>query len=91
MHHLINSVMIASIKQDRSHSFAGFFRNFYGEGLVSHPVSSELIEWSRSVSMQASLKSTLECAKSFATTDFRPDLAAFSVPTLIIHGTADEL
>ena len=43
----------------------------------------------RAVSMQASLRATLECAKSFATTDFRPDLAAFKVPTLIIHGTAD--
>nr|WP_295782057.1 alpha/beta hydrolase [Rhodoferax sp.] len=33
---------------------------------------------------------TLECATSFATTDFRADLAAFGVPTLIIHGTADK-
>ena len=39
--------------------------------------------------MQASLKATLACAGSFATTDFRPDLAAFKVPTLIIHGTGD--
>ena len=40
--------------------------------------------------MQASLRATLECAKSFAGTDFRADLAAFRVPTLIIHGTADK-
>ncbi len=40
--------------------------------------------------MQASLKATLACAEAFSTTDFRPDLAAFSVPTLIIHGTADK-
>ncbi len=40
--------------------------------------------------MQASLKATLDCAKAFATTDFRPDLASFHVPTLIIHGTADK-
>ena len=40
--------------------------------------------------MQASLKATLACAKAFATTDFRPDLAAFKVPTLVIHGTADK-
>ena len=64
--------------------------DFYGVGLVSHPVSDEVLEWSRNVSMQASLKATLDCAKAFATTDFRPDLAAFSVPTLIIHGTADK-
>lgn len=40
--------------------------------------------------MQASLKATLACAEAFATTDFRPDLSAFTVPTLIIHGTADK-
>ncbi len=40
--------------------------------------------------MQAGLKPTLACAKAFATTDFRPDLAAFKVPTLIVHGTDDK-
>jgi non-heme chloroperoxidase len=40
--------------------------------------------------MQAGLNATLACAQSFATTDFRPDLRAFEVPTLIIHGTADK-
>jgi non-heme chloroperoxidase len=48
-----------------------------------------LLEWARSASMQASLQATLEWAKSFASTDFRPDLARFRVPTLIIHGSAD--
>ena len=40
--------------------------------------------------MQASLRATLACAKSFSSTDFRGDLEAFRVPTLIIHGTADK-
>ena len=40
--------------------------------------------------MQARLKATLDCVKAFATTDFRPDLPAFQVPTLIIHGTEDK-
>lgn len=82
--------MTEGMKQDRAHFFAGFFRDFYGVGLVSQPVSDEVLEWSRSVSMQASLKATLDCAKAFATTDFRPDLSSFSVPTLIIHGTDDK-
>ncbi len=29
-------------------------------------------------------------AEAFGHTDFRPDLPAFKVPTLIIHGTADK-
>jgi non-heme chloroperoxidase len=77
-------------KEDRAKFFAGFFRDFFGVNMLSHPVSAELLEWARSVSLQASLKATLACAKSFASTDFRPDLAAFKVPTLIIHGTDDK-
>ncbi len=82
--------MTEGMKQDRAHFFAGFFKDFYGVGLMSHPVSDEVLETSRNVAMQASLKATLACAAAFATTDFRPDLAAFTVPTLIIHGTADQ-
>ena len=82
--------MAAGMKEDRAKFFAGFFKDFFGVSMVSHPVSAELLEWARNVSMQASLKATLECAKSFATTDFRPDLSAFGVPTLIIHGTDDK-
>ncbi len=78
------------MKDDRSEFFTGFFKDFYGVGILNQPVSEEYLQWSRSVALQASLKATLECAKSFSTTDFRSDLAAFQVPTLIIHGTEDK-
>lgn len=81
--------MTAAILTDRPKFFADFFKDFYGVGMLSRPVSDEFLQWTRSVAMQASLKSTLACAKSFATTDFRDDLAAFTVPTLVIHGTDD--
>ncbi len=81
--------MAEAMQEDRAKFFTGFAKDFYGVGLISHPVSAETLEWTRSVAMQASLKATLECAKSFATTDFRRDLAAFKVPTLVIHGTDD--
>jgi non-heme chloroperoxidase len=58
--------------------------------MLSGSVSDEVIEWARSVSKQAGLNATLGRAKAFATTDFRPDLAAFKVPTLILHGTGDK-
>lgn len=82
--------MTAGMKKDRAAFFADFFKTFYGVGLLSTPVSQEVLEWSRSVAMQANLKSTLACAQAFASTDFRPDLSAFKVPTLIIHGTDDK-
>jgi len=83
--------MTAGMKADRAKFFGEFFRSFYGVSLVSHPVSNELLENSLDVAMMAGLKPTLACAAAFATTDFRPDLPAFTVPTLIIHGTADQI
>ena len=82
--------MAQGMQDDRAQFFAGFFKDFFGVSLVSHPVSSQLLDWARGVALQASLKATLECAKSFSGTDFRADLAAFKVPTLIIHGTDDK-
>ncbi|MGL5631649.1 MAG: alpha/beta fold hydrolase [Azovibrio sp.] len=79
-----------ALKKDRAEFFTGFFRNFFGVGMMSSPVSDELLEWAHAISMQASLKATIECLKSFSTTDFRNDLSAFKVPTLIIHGTEDK-
>ncbi len=42
------------------------------------------------MALQAGLPGTLACIDSFGKTDFRPDLPAFRVPTLIIHGTGDK-
>jgi pimeloyl-ACP methyl ester carboxylesterase len=82
--------MSLEIRHDRAKFFGNFFRDFFGVSLLASPVSQELLDWARSVSMQASLRATLECAKSFSSTDFRADLSAFRVPTLVIHGTDDK-
>lgn len=82
--------MAEGIKQDRAHFWTGFFKDFYGAGVLSSPVSNEVLQWSSQMAMQGGLKATLDCAASFATTDFRPDLKSFTMPTLIIHGTADK-
>jgi pimeloyl-ACP methyl ester carboxylesterase len=41
------------------------------------------------MALQASPKATIDCVQSFSATDFRADLRAMHVPTLVIHGTAD--
>ena len=82
--------MTAGMKADRAHFFRGFFKDFFGVGMMSHPVSDEVLDLAWNTAMQAGLRPTLAAAKAFATTDFRPDLASFTVPTLIIHGTADK-
>jgi non-heme chloroperoxidase len=82
--------MAAGMKKDRAKFWSSFMKDFYGAGLMSSPVSDEVLEWSRRQAMMAGLYPTLKCAEAFATTDFRPDLSSFKVPTLIIHGTKDQ-
>ena len=82
--------MTAGMKKDREHFFTGFFKDFYGVGAAKSPVSDEVLMNSWRQSMLAGLHPTLAAAKAFATTDFRPDLASFKSPTLIIHGTDDK-
>lgn len=78
------------IRKDRPGYFQSFFKKFYGVGYVTSPVSDGRLDWAWQVAMQAGLRPTLACAEAFGHTDFRPDLPAFRVPTLVIHGTGDE-
>ena len=82
--------MAEGMKKDREHFFNGFFKDFYGVGAIHSPVSDQVLMNSWRQSMMAGLRPTLAAAGAFATTDFRPDLASFTVPTLVIHGTADK-
>ncbi len=82
--------IMEGLHKDRPHFLAGFAKDFFGVSLLDKKVSDETLQWSLQMAMMGSLRATLECAKSFAGTDFRPDMAAFTVPTLIIHGTADQ-
>jgi non-heme chloroperoxidase len=80
----------AGIEDDRPAFFKTFLQQFFGVGFITSPVSDEIVDWAWSLAMQAGLHPTLECAKAFSHTDFRGDLAAFRVPTLIVHGTSDK-
>ena len=82
--------MKQQIRKDRFAFLATFAKAFYGVGLVAKPVSQELMDWTFQLAVMASPMATIQCIDAFGTTDFRPDLGAFTVPTLIIHGTADK-
>ena len=79
----------AGIKKDRADFFTSFARDFFGVGVIAHPVSDGVLHDFFRQAMMAGLKPTLGAAKAFGTTDFRGDLASFTMPTLIIHGTKD--
>ena len=82
--------MTEGMKTNYRAFFTDFFKDFYGDGLLSDKVSSEEKHWAWMTTMMAGQYATIQSAGAFATTDFRPDLAHFKVPTLIIHGTKDE-
>lgn len=78
------------IAKDRPEFFRNFFKDFFGVGYITSPVSDATLDWAWRLAMQAGLQPTLKCAESFGHTDFRGDLPAFRVPTLVLHGTADK-
>ena len=82
--------MEKGMREDRAKFFRPFFKQFFGMGMVSHPVSDETLDLAWSTAMMAGLHPTLAAAKAFATTDFRRDLTSLTAPTLVIHGTSDK-
>jgi len=81
--------MKVQIRKDRFDFLQTFAKQFYGVGLISKPVSQAFLDWTFVLALMASPKATIDCVDAFGTTDFRPDLRSFTMPTLIIHGTAD--
>ncbi len=82
--------ILDGLRADRQHFLAGFGKKFFGAGLLSSPVSSEVLDWTFQMAMLGSPRATIECAKAFSSTDFRADLRSIAVPTLVIHGDDDQ-
>ena len=78
--------LIAGLKQDRPAFFAKGVAAFTG----GHPaVSPAMTEWIVAQFMRASPKGTIDCMRAIAGGDFRADMRAVTVPTLIAHGDKD--
>jgi non-heme chloroperoxidase len=82
--------MKKQIRKDRFAFLQTFAKMFYGVGFVTSPVSEALLQWTFILAVMASPKATITCVDAFGKTDFRKNLASFTVPTLIIHGTSDK-
>jgi non-heme chloroperoxidase len=80
------SPLIASLKQDRPAFFAKSVAAFTG----GHPaVSPAMTEWIVAQFMRASPRGTIDCMRAIARGDFRADMRAVTVSTLIVHGDKD--
>jgi len=77
------------IEKDMAGFFEDFGKNFVNYEKLKNRVSLAQIHLNWNIAMQASRKATLDCVDAFGLTDFRNDLKAFDIPTLIIHGDDD--
>jgi non-heme chloroperoxidase len=77
------------VKGDRIAFLDGFVTNFFSTDGKSELVSKAQHTYNREIAAFASPKGTLDCIGAFGRTDFRGDVAAVNVPTLVIHGDSD--
>jgi len=61
------------------------------ELLFHQEQSEELKRYLWTLGMQASQQATVAAAETFRDADLRPDMASITVPTLVCHGTHDEI
>ena len=80
-----------NIKDDRPAFLLQFLKNFYNwDKLGGTKVSEQVLNANWNVAIGASPKGTLDCVSSWLE-DFRADVARIDVPTLILHGDADQI
>ncbi|MFC3394640.1 alpha/beta fold hydrolase [Brenneria rubrifaciens] len=78
------------LRKDRAQFISDFTTAFYGLNKGTD-VSQGVLTQTLNIALLASLKGTIDCVTAFSETDFRPDIAKIDVPTLIIHGDADQV
>lgn len=75
--------------KDRPQFLDAFGPIFTGSDQEGSVVTKQVLDWTLSLALQGGLKGTYDCVAAFSETDFRPDLAKFDVPTLVVHGDGD--
>jgi non-heme chloroperoxidase len=81
----------ASVQADRSQFFKDLSAPFYGANRPNSKVSQGLRDFFWLQGMIAGIKAAYECIKVFSETDLTEDLQKFDIPTLIIHGSDDQI
>ncbi|GAA5206187.1 alpha/beta fold hydrolase [Microbacterium kyungheense] len=80
-----------SVREDRYAFIAGFFQDFYNlDDTLGSRTSQQALDASVQVANHAG-NTAIAAAPLTWPTDFRGDIPAIDVPTLILHGTADNI
>jgi len=81
----------AGVLADRSQFFKDLSGPFYGANRAGSKVSQGLRDSFWLQGMLAGHKAVFDCIKAFSETDFTEDLKKIDVPTLFLHGDADQI
>jgi non-heme chloroperoxidase len=83
--------MRAGVEANQAQFFKDLSMPFYGYNRAGAKVSDGVREAFWLQGMLCSHKAAYDCIKQFSETDFTEDLKKFDVPTLILHGDADQI
>ncbi len=78
-----------ALEADRVGFLKEFHKGFYNEDENKDKVSEAQLQYDWSIASHASPRATIETALAWMNTDFRKELKNVDVPTLIVHGDAD--
>jgi non-heme chloroperoxidase len=81
----------AQVLADRSQFFRELSDPFYGYNRPGAKISQGIKDSFWLQGMLCSHKAAFDCIKAFSETDFTEDLKKFDVPTLVLHGDADQI
>ncbi len=81
----------ASVLADRSQFYKEVAVPFYGYDKPDAKPSQGVIDLFWQQGMLGSIKGQYDCIKAFSETDFTADLSKIEVPTLLLHGDADQI
>jgi len=86
---LVYDPFAAGLLHDRPQLLADGAAAFFGIGEPGINVSAEIVRWAIGLCHRSSAPGMIQLFRAVHETDFRSDLNAFTMPTLIIHGRAD--
>jgi non-heme chloroperoxidase len=81
----------AGVTADRSQFFKDLTTPFYGYNKPDAKISQGVRDTFWLQGMQVSIIGAYDCIQAFSETDFTEDLKKIDVPTLILHGDADQI
>ena len=81
----------ADVVDNRAQYFRDLSLQFYGYNKPDVKISEGVRDSFWDQGMQSSIVASYDCVKAFSETDFTEDLKKIEVPTLVLHGDADQI